>query len=157
MPANPSNSVALHVEEYASKGVLKKLRHQLTPNGEKFEFQWLSLLKPMVLEVDQETATLRLAHFLTSPPATVVSYVEKFLEDLSPGGAAPGHKKIDPSIAEVRLRHAEDGDAHLELQLNAPEAEYGTKRIFNLGSELYHLLQTVDAQYMYDTFGGSTE
>lgn len=157
MPANPSTSVASHVLEYARRGVLRKLKHEVTPSGERFEFHWLSLLGPMVLEVEVETATIRLARFLRRPPEPVVGYVEGFLKDLTPGGAAPSHKWIDPSVAEVRLGRTEDGDAHLELQLNAPDAEYGTKRIFNLANELYHTLQTVDAQYMYETFGGSTE
>lgn len=157
MQADPSSSVAVHVLEYARKGVVKKVKHELTQRGERFEFRWLSLLGPMVLEVDAEEAIIRFARFFKKPPQHVLNNVEKFLKSLEPGGSAPSHKWIDPERAVVRLCPTEDGDAHLELQLNAPDAEYGTKRLFNLANELFHVLQTVDAQYMFEAFGGSPE
>lgn len=145
------------VQGYVTKGVLKRLKHVARDEGERFEFDWLSQLGPMVLEADYETATLTFVRFLPKAPADVLETARAYVAALRPDGAAPDHRKIDPDVAEASLDVDAAGDAHLTMRLHAPEAEYATRRLVNLASELFHHLQMKDAHYMYEAFGGSTE
>jgi len=144
------------LEEYAHKGVFRKLTFAEHGSGISASFDWLSKLRPFHFTVDLDQNTLSFEDFFPTFPPEVerdsLQLLNRFADN-----ETPAHRRIDPEKAELMIAIEEDGAASLVLELRGDDFEYGVRRLINVVNEFYHSLQVTNAEYSFHAFGGFEE
>lgn len=140
------------LRDYAGRGVLQNLH--VVPGkraGAEFHFAWLHN-QPFTLTCDARRNRLALVDLLPGVQSASVMHKElrAFLRSRS-SADLPQHRRVDPQRGAVTSR-VRDGLVSIELTLHGQEYEYGTRKLINVGHEVFLFLSEYWADYMCKTF-----
>jgi hypothetical protein len=144
--------VAGTLRAYAARGVFQDL--QMAPSkkaGIEFHFTWL-YDQPFTLTCDLQRKRLALIDLLPGVQRGSMMYKElnTFLKSRSDADL-PEHRRVDPQRGAVTSR-MRDKLVSIELTLLGQEYEYGTRKLINIGHEVFLFLSQYWADYMWKTF-----
>ena len=152
MARKPTAVIRDTLEEYATRGVLRGFTHRETPDGRtEFLFGWVQR-RPFRVVYDDETRTLRVDRFLPAVPAGSALHadLERFVASRA-SGTLPPHRAVDPKRARLELS-SQDDEVSLSLAILRNQYRYGVRRLLNVVSEIFVLLNASHQEYMWEQF-----
>jgi hypothetical protein len=142
---------------YAQRGVFRAIDAGPARGGAaEYTLQWLTDV-PMRLRAEDEGRLLTLRSLLPDVPRNSALHadLERFLAERR-DGSLPPHRRIDPRSLEVAWVVAR-GKASLVMRVKKGDPARAVGRLVNLTHELFVFLQGSWAEYLWASFGTSTE
>ena len=157
MAAAAGATVEAVLRSYAERGVFRALDMRARKNGApEYTLHWLTDV-PMRLVSESKGRLLILKNLLPNVPRRSALYadLQRFIEERF-DGSLPAHRRIDPRALEVAWV-VERKKASLALKVKNGDPGYAAGRLVNLTHELFVFLQGSWADYLWETFGTSSE
>jgi hypothetical protein len=157
MAASVGATVEQVLRAYAERGVFRALDVRAGKRGTtEFTLHWLTDV-PMRLISGSRGRMLTLKNLLPDVPKRSALYadLQRFIEERR-DTSLPAHRRIDPRALEVAWV-VERKKASLAMKVKNGDPGYAARRLVNLTHELFVFLQDSWAEYMWKTFGTSSE
>ena len=149
--------VRRRLRAYADRGVFRGLTEHRPARGRyRFSFTWLAP-RPFDLSFDPRRGVLAFEKLLHDVPARSTLYQElkRFVAERS-DGRLPAHRRIDPRRASLRATNRR-GIVSISLRVKSGHYVYGVTRLVHVVHELFLLLKTSYAEYVWEEFEGAQE
>jgi hypothetical protein len=157
MAARGGSAVEQVLRAYAERGVFRALDVRAVKRGAtEFTLHWLTDV-PMRLVSESKGRRLTLKNLLPNVArrSALHADLQRFIDERLENNL-PAHRRIDARALEVGWVLARKR-ASLAVKVKNGDPAYATSRLVNLTHELFVFLHASWAEYMWESFGTSSE